>query len=71
MFVGLRRPPRTFLSETFPEIPWSIVANSLFAEYWISYSLSLDVMVAAWDEGELRITEKDPLPLGGLQRCIE
>ena len=51
----------------FPAVPWHLLGNSFFAQMWVSYTLSLEGVLAQWEAGNFdQIRLAGALPFGGL-----
>ena len=50
-----------------PAVPWYLFGGSLFAQQWVSYTLSFEGVLAQWEAGNFdQIRPAAILPLGGL-----
>ena len=48
-------------------MPWYLFGGSLFAQQWVSYTLSFEGVLAQWEAGNFdQIRPAAILPLGGL-----
>ena len=55
----------------FPAVPWFSVTNSLFAQHWVSYTLSFEGVLAQWEVGNFdQIQPGGALSFGGLWAAI-
>ena len=51
---------------------WPLLGNSFFAQYWVSYTLSFEGVLAQWEAGNFDQTRPAvALPLGGLRAAIK
>ena len=65
-------PPKEWLAEQFPDVPWSARSNDQFGHQWTAFALSWGRVLAEWDaEKFTTLRPAGPMPFAGLQRAID
>jgi hypothetical protein len=53
--AAIEWPPKEWLAEQFPGVPWSSRGNASFGEQWATYAISWDRVLAEWDAEKFTI----------------